>query len=142
MPGAGRRRVATPRRVAAGVLFWVAAGAGWLWANDPEQGRGSFLPCVWFAATGTHCPGCGITRALHDLLHGRVPAALDHNALGLLVLAVTAGVLAKPGWKALREDRWEPPVLPRPTARWLLIGGIAWAVLRNLPWAPFTRLAP
>jgi hypothetical protein len=142
LPGPKRSRFATPRRVVAGVVLLVIAGAGWLWANDPEHARGSFLPCVWFAATGTHCPGCGITRALHDLLHGRLLAALDHNALGLLVLAVTAGVLVKPCWIALRADRWNPPALPRPTARWLLMGGIAWAVLRNLPWAPFTMLAP
>lgn len=142
LPAAPRRRLATPRRIAAGVLLLAMAGTGWLWVNDPEKARGLFPPCVWFAATGTHCPGCGITRALHDLLHGRVLAALDHNALGLLVLMTTAGVLARPGWRALREDRWEPPVLPRSTARWLLIGGIAWAVLRNLPWAPFTTLAP
>lgn len=142
LPDSRRRRVATPRRVAVGALLLGLVAAGWLWRNDPERARGAFLPCVWFEATGTHCPGCGITRALHDLMHGRVLAALDHNALGLLVLAATACVLARPGWVALREDRWAPPRLPNATARWLAIGGIAWAVLRNLPWAPFTVLAP
>jgi hypothetical protein len=142
LPDAWGPRWATPRRVVGGVLFLAVLGAGWLWANDPELGRGFLPPCVWFVATGTYCPGCGITRALHDLLHGRMLAALDHNALGLLVLTITAGVLVKPCWVALRENTWKSPVLPQPTARWLLIGGIAWAVLRNLPWAPFTILAP
>lgn len=140
--GTWRRRLATPRRVAVGALLLAGVAAGWLWVNDPEQVRGAFLPCMWYVATDTHCPGCGITRALHDLLHGRVIEALDHNALGLFVVVATAGVLAKPGWVAMREDRWVPPVLPKATARWLLGGGIAWAVLRNLPWAPFAVLAP
>lgn len=142
LPVARMRRITTPRRAAAGVLFLAVLAAGWLWAKDPESGRGGFPPCAWFAATGTYCPGCGITRALHDLLHGRVRAALDHNALGLLVLALTAGVLVKPCWVALSQNTWKPPVLPQRTARWLLTGGIVWAVLRNLPWAPFTILAP
>lgn len=134
--------VATPRRLVVGVLLLAIAGVAWLWRSDPEHARGLFPPCVWFVATDTYCPGCGITRALHDLLHGRVLEALDHNALGLLVAAATAAMLARPGWVALRESRWEPPALPNATARWLLIGGIAWAVLRNLPWAPFKILAP
>lgn len=118
------------------------AGAAWLGGSDPEHGRGLFPPCVWYVATHTHCPGCGITRALHDLLHGRVLAALDHNALGLVVLLTAGVVWTRAAWNALRTDRWEPPLFPAHTARWLAIGGVTWAVLRNLPWAPFTVLAP
>lgn len=133
-------RVATPRRVVAAAFVSGVFGAVAIYARDPETA--SFLPCAWFEITGTHCPGCGITRALHDLLHGRVVAAFGHNAVGLLVLLVAAGWLAWPAWIALRDDRWEAPRYPRHAARWLIVVGVAWAVLRNLPWAPFTLLAP
>lgn len=142
LPPAVAPRRATPRRLVGAVLTLGLAAGCWLWLRDPQTAPGLFPPCVWRAATGTHCPGCGITRALHDLLHGRVLAALGHNALGLLVLLATAALLARPVWTTLRENRWTPPILPRHTARWLLLGGLVWAVLRNLPWAPFTALAP
>lgn len=135
-------RLPSPRSLAIAALAAVAAGAGLLFFRAPGASSGFYPPCLWHVATGTHCPGCGITRALHDLVHGRVLEALDHNAVGLLVFLVTAAVLARPAWIALRHDRWTPPALPRRTALWLTVGGVLWAVLRNLPWAPFTVLAP
>ncbi len=132
----------TPRRLALLALFGGLAGGGLLFLHPPADAGGFYPPCVWHAATGTHCPGCGITRALHALLHGRILAALDHNAAGLLVFLAAAAVLLQPAWIALRENRWAPPALPRYTAAGLLAGGLLWAVLRNLPWAPFTVLAP
>ena len=119
-----------------------ALAAALLFFRPPSGEAGFYPPCVWHVVTGTHCPGCGITRAFHDLLHGRVLEALDHNAVGLLVLCASAAVLTRPLWIALRRDRWEPPVLPRRTSTWLVAGGLLWALLRNLPWAPFTVLAP
>ena len=73
---------------------------------------------------------------------GNYQKDFTHDAVGLLVFLVTAAVLARPAWIALRHDRWAPPALPRRTALWLTVGGVLWAVLRNLPWAPFTVLAP
>jgi hypothetical protein len=97
---------------------------------------------MWHAATGTACPGCGITRALHHLLHGRVAVAFGFNAVGLVVLLATAAVLARPLWIALRDNRWDFPTFTRRFA-WSLLGiGLLWALVRNLPWEPFTRLAP
>lgn len=141
-PAPAGRGLVSPRLFAVASALLAGGAALWLSRSDPEQNRALFLPCIWHEATGTHCPGCGITRALHDLLHGRVLAALDHNALGLLVLCASAAALVIPLWRALRHDTWEPPALPRHTARWLMIGGVAWAVARNLPWRPFTLLAP
>ena len=37
--------------------------------------------------TGLYCPGCGSTRALYALLHGRPGEALAMNPLLLVVLA-------------------------------------------------------
>jgi len=55
--------------VALAIVFWL----------PPE---GGFYPvCPIHALTGTLCPGCGGTRALHALLHGRVSVALHFNSL-------------------------------------------------------------
>jgi hypothetical protein len=98
---------------------------------------------MWHMATGTACPGCGITRALHHLLHGRLATALGDNAVGLVVLLATAAVLSRTLWIALRENRWSLPAFTTRRFAWGLLGvGLLWALLRNLPWHPFTALAP
>jgi hypothetical protein len=99
------------------------------------------IPCPFHAATGWWCPGCGLTRATHHLLHGDVLAALSFHALAPVVLAV--GLWSWLVW-------WSPTIggraLPRPVqvpARaWIALGAalIVFAVLRNV--APFASLAP
>lgn len=135
-------RLPSARWLAFGALVAGGAAATLLFFRSPSEGAGLYPPCVWRAATGTHCPGCGITRALHEALHGRLLAALDFNAVGLLVLLATAAVLVRPGWIAVRQNRWSPPALPRYTSVGLVVVGVLWAILRNLPWPPFTVLAP
>ena len=48
-----------------------AAGLLLLYLYNPAEHR-FFIPCVFRAATGLKCPGCGMQRALHLLLHGQV----------------------------------------------------------------------
>ena len=81
-----------PRRVLApvGVLLGSTAALGYVWAVDPnEPGHYPLCPTKFFL--GIDCPGCGIMRGTHDLLHGNVAGALDHNVL-LAVLAPMAVV--------------------------------------------------
>jgi hypothetical protein len=89
-------------------------------------------PCFFHALTGLHCPGCGSTRALHQLAHGHLLAALRLNPL-------TIGALPLIGYLLTRRSA--PPV--KPVWIWVLLGVvIAFGVLRNLPAYPFTLLAP
>src|SRR5258705_9364177 len=51
------------------------AGAALLYRFSPQEN--SFYPrCPFYALTGHLCPGCGATRAVAELLHGHVAAAL------------------------------------------------------------------
>ena len=128
--------VALRRRVEIAMgLAVLALAAGAVARGDPET-PGTYPACPLAVLTGLACPGCGSLRALHDLVHGSPLAALDHNALFVVVL-VTALLLSARG-------------LVRPAARagrpWLpyaaLVLLVLWTVLRNLPWAPFAVLAP
>jgi len=100
--------------------------------------------CTFYRVTGWYCPGCGMTRAMHALLHGRVAAAFGHNPLLMAVLPVVAAGagLDVLGW--IRGPERPTPRL-RPSPR-VVIGFVvvvmAYWVLRNLPWWPFTWLAP
>src|SRR5438445_13753970 len=49
-----------------------------------------FPPCLLHQVTGLDCPGCGAQRALHQLLHGNLIAALRLNAMFVLSLPLWA----------------------------------------------------
>jgi hypothetical protein len=104
-----------------------------------------FLPrCAFHVVTGLHCPGCGNTRATHALLHGDVAGALRQNALfviGLPFLVYWAGR----SWLAwIYPDRVRAlPFRWRYSYSLILIGlVVVFWIVRNLPYAPFDRLAP
>lgn len=100
-----------------------------------------FPRCPFFWATGLHCPGCGVQRALHALLQGRLAVALGHNALAVAYLPACAAALAvrlaRPSL-ARRLARRVPPL----GYRLLAASVVAFWLLRNLPFAPFSWLAP
>jgi hypothetical protein len=126
--------------------FLTAAGslisaAALLYCVAPEEG--SFYPrCLFHTLTGLHCPGCGTTRCLHALLHGDLRQAAAYNVLDLFLLlpvciwGIHRGALAFIGHSFItwRLSTW---------SIWLLFCIIvAFGVLRNLPFAPFSELAP
>lgn len=53
-----------------------------------ESASRGIYPCFFHIVTGAYCPGCGGTRALLALLHGRVADSLRFNPL-VLYLAVS-----------------------------------------------------
>src|SRR5688572_33212988 len=74
------------RRLSVFMLWMTIAVAGVL-LFVLEPGRSVFLPgCPFRALTGFTCPGCGTTRGLHQLLHGNLGTAFEHNPLLVLSL--------------------------------------------------------
>ena len=111
-----------------------------LWQFDPNQNGSPLPPCPSRWLTGLYCPGCGATRALHALLHGDIEKAFSMNVVFVMALPVVILLI-------LQQANVLPAGLNK-TARlfsdarpwaWLLI---SFAVLRNLPWYPFSLLAP
>src|SRR5437762_846483 len=93
----------------AGVNLFAAgamAGVGLLYRFSPQEY--SFYPrCPFFALTHHYCPGCGATRAIAELLHGHVAAALHFNAAVTLLLPFMLCYLAAVYVTAQRENRIE-----------------------------------
>lgn len=118
----------------------IPAGAWMLWKFDPNVAGNPFPPCMFYAFTGHYCIGCGLTRALHALVHGDIVQAFSMNPLGLIVLGLIPLMVL---WSANWQPRWLQPLM-----RWVMEPKL-WLVLlpgywiaRNLPWFPFTLLAP
>jgi hypothetical protein len=105
-----------------------------LWWFDPAKAG---LPvCTFRAITGLDCPGCGATRATHELLHGRLAAAWHYNALWVLMLPVVVYAAASE-WRTLVGRRPLPGDLPRQPWFWIamVVIAIVFFVVRNLPLA-------
>jgi hypothetical protein len=126
----------TPHRRSLGLPIAVgccAIGAAvYVAAIDPSS-TGAYPVCAFRSVTGWWCPGCGLTRAMHHLLHGNVGRALGYNALVvpvavLLVLAWIAWLMDAGG----RRQAWVHRAV-MPAWLGLAIAAPAFAILRNLP---------
>lgn len=123
-----------------GLVAAAATGATVLWWFDPHQEGNPLPPCPSLWLTGLFCPGCGTTRALHALVHGDLPGALAMNPLMVVSLPPVAVLLAQ----ALQvlPASMEPLARRLGHARAWAVVLIGYGVLRNLPWPPFSWLAP
>lgn len=128
------RRMRAPVLVGVGGLALCVAIA----LHDPNE-PGSWGACPFLAVTGHFCPGCGMLRAVHAILHGDVVGAAGFNPL-LFVVAPVLTLL----WAASTRRAWlgVPSRVAFPRWRLVAVGvllGLFW-VMRNLPGLEF--LAP
>ena len=113
------------------VIYQYGLCAAWL----PE--------CLFHRWTGLACPGCGMTRATHAALHGRLGVAFRFNPLGMIVVPACVVFVGMriPAW--LRND--PQPLRCRIGAcgvGWILVLVLGYWILRNFPVWPFTLLTP
>lgn len=131
---------ATTVALAGGGLVMGVTGLWLLRTFDPTAPGSPFPPCMFYSLTGWHCPGCGLTRCLHALAHGDLPQAFSMNPLLLVLLALVPAVV---GWRAGWRPPWLRPVVALlSTATFWVVLLMTYWVARNLPWPPFSWLAP
>lgn len=116
----------------------IAVGAVFFFFNPATT---AFYPkCLFHEWTGLYCPGCGSSRALHCLLHGEFREALRNNLLVVLTLPLLGSVFL------VRAVRRRPPIVVQQSKLgWfglLLAGIVMFGVVRNIPYRPFSLLAP
>lgn len=120
-----------PRLLAVGALFLAGAGVAILRVYDPAS-AGFFPPCPFRAMTGYLCPGCGTTRALHEILNGNIWAAFRLNPLMMFLLPYVGYAGMSSAMETL-FGRALPRVFIRPAYIWTLLAVIlAFWVVRNL----------
>ena len=113
------------------LVLAFAAGLVVLRAIDPATS--SFFPgCPFHLLTGLDCPGCGLTRATHALLHGNLSAAVGYNALIPLYLAL---LLPMASGQVIGLTAGRYPAMLRVRAGYVAVSGllmVGFGVLRNV----------
>jgi hypothetical protein len=139
------QRIFRRRLVRGSLLLLLAGGVAFgvsILAVVPPTPDSWYPGCMFHKTTGLHCPGCGMTRAVHAALNGNFTQALAYNVLApVLIPAVGLAALS-----SLWLWMWgTAPRIPSPP-RWAAVAfgilvGVFW-ILRNVPVYPFTLLAP
>lgn len=137
-PASWRRRAAP---IACGCV--LAGAAAVVALNDPSAPGSRFPACQFHSLTGLWCPGCGLTRGFHQLLNGHLGSAMSYNLFVPLVLVAIVG-----RWWSWTRTSWGyaplrvPAVVTRHAGMTLAVAMVIYGVLRNIPAAPFSSLAP
>ena len=124
-----------------GLLFSLLGVAVLFYILDPNKHE-IFPRCIFHGLTGAHCPGCGSQRALHSLLHLNIGGVVSYNFLFLPAAVLIIYHYIHPllnkifGWKL-------PNVFYLRNTPWVIFAVVVlfW-IARNLPWYPFSVLAP
>lgn len=124
-------------------LFAVAMPLLFVWGVLYLYRFGSPYGCVIFRTFGVYCPGCGSGRAAYDLVHFRILEALHHNELFVLAVPFIFYYLIKQYLFIVFSKNVLPffVISPRGCYIGILILAV-FTLLRNLPFFPFTLLAP
>ena len=123
------RRLASPLSVGAVTALTTLA----LRLRDPHD-AGTWGLCPTKLVSGLDCPLCGSLRAVNDLTHFDVAAALSSNLVLVLAIPIVIGL-----WLRRVRACWRggEAMLPLAVPTWSWVVGLAvlgaFTLLRNLP---------
>ena len=133
-------RPVTYTLITIGIL--VGLGFAYVYSKVNPSEHQLFPKCTFHSLTGYHCPGCGSQRAIHDILNFRFLEGFKHNfliGLGFMVLLYQIYLWIRNRIKPEKKSN----LLYQPKIAWaILIIVVSFWVLRNIPFEPFTYLAP
>lgn len=124
-----------------GLLLGIIGVAVLFFVLDPNKHE-LFPRCVFHSITGAYCPGCGSQRALHSLLHFDIAGVVSYNFLflpaGLLIVYHYLHPLFNRAFNSKLPNLFYMKNTP-----WVVFAVvILFWIARNLPWYPFSVLAP
>jgi hypothetical protein len=120
------------------VAIWtlIIAGAAYLFFFEP--GKSGFFPgCPFRFLTGFTCPGCGTTRALHQILHGHIYTAFTLNPLLLLSTPFLLFAVLRYSAIVMRGRVPRGNALPAPYIYAIFFVILSFWIFRNTPFYPF-----
>lgn len=124
------------RSTVLGIWSLLLAGSAYVFLFEPGK-TGLFPVCLFRLLTGLQCPGCGSTRAMHQLLHGHVVAAFMLNPLFLLAIPFLSFALLRYSVVVMRGGVPRQNVLPPSVIYGLFFVVASFWILRNTPFYPF-----
>jgi uncharacterized protein DUF2752 len=114
----------------------LLAGSSYLFVFEP--GRTGFYPvCIFRLLTGLQCPGCGSTRAMHQVLHGHFATAFTLNPLLLLAIPFMLFAFLRYSVIVMRGGVPRQNVLPASVIYGLFFVVVSFWIFRNTPFYPF-----
>jgi hypothetical protein len=120
------------------IAIWsfLLAGVAYLYLFEP--GKTGFFPvCLFRLVTGFQCPGCGSTRAAHQILHGHFITAFELNPLFLVAIPFLVFALLRYSVTVLRGGVPRQNVLPAIYIYGLFFVVVSFWIFRNTPYYPF-----
>jgi Protein of unknown function (DUF2752) len=120
------------------IAIWslLVAGAAYLFVFEP--GKTGFFPICFFRfVTGFTCPGCGTTRALHQILHGHFLTAFTLNPLFLIALPFILFAFLRYTVTVLRGGIPRQNALPASYIYAIFFVVLSFWIFRNTPFYPF-----
>src|SRR5262245_22286270 len=119
------------------VVIWLLLAAASVYLFTFEPGKTGFFPlCPFRWLTGFTCPGCGITRALHQILHGHFLAAFELNPLFLISIPFLLFALLRYSIIVLRGGVPRRNALPAPYIYAIFVIVNLFWIFRNTPFYP------
>lgn len=120
------------------IIIWLLllAGAAYLFVFEPGK-TGFFPACPFRMLTGFTCPGCGTTRALHQILHGDFAAAFVLNPVLVLAIPFLVFALLRYSVIVMRGGVPRPNALPAPFIYVIFVVIVSFWIFRNTPFYPF-----
>ena len=120
------------------IAIWslLAMGAVYLFAFEP--GKTGFFPiCMFRFFTGFTCPGCGTTRAVHQILHGHFLTAFTLNPLFIIAIPFMLFAFLRYTVTVLRGGVLRPNALPASYIYAIFFVVLSFWIFRNTPFYPF-----
>lgn len=123
----------TGRRWTANMVVLAMATTGYVLHRFPPTTSSFYPRCPVFTWLHLYCPGCGGTRALAALLHGRLIEAMHWNAMVVLLLPFATFYFVASYWRAIRRADFQWPNVSSTSLALILVCLGIFTVLRNLP---------